>query len=486
MTKRRVTLPPVDWPADIRERLEIALADASIHQRRRLTRGMGRWVRAARDERLSPDLVTVALWRSRTAGLEQTGRDAVRQAVVAVFPAARRELFAEAVSKGPPRSRDEKLAALIERNLARWPIDWRDRARPKLSIDPEGMDNGLLVQAWSPETIKGRIEYMSAHFDFCRAGSFPVDVTPATVRANLRSRQQRCAAGELRIGGTSVYLSQICGLACALWPERNWTWLKAVRDKMKKLACAHPSRNDGRVVDVVELRKEALAAFERAGRAQERARTQRQCIAAHSRARTALGMLILAEAPIRVDSLAGLEIGRQLSADLGTISLSADETKENASDQRCLSDAAVAALSNYIRTHRSLVAPAGETRLFVADDGAPLSGDHLSRTIGDHCERTFGRRTTAHPIRNSVGAFIVAEAPKEAGLAGVVLNHKSERVTNVYTRTADQVRAGEKLRTATTAAVATLGSSIAQKADARPKRSRSLRADLAERAARRR
>ncbi len=319
MTKRRVTLPPADWPADIRERLEIALADASIHQRRRLTQGMGRWVKAARDERLSPDLVTVALWRSRTAGLKQTGRDAVRQTVVAVFPAARRELFAEAVRKDPARSRDEKLAALIERNLARWPIDWRDRARPKLSIDPEGIDNGFLVQAWSPETIKGRIEYMSTHFEFCRAGSFPVDVTPATVRANLRSRQQRCAAGELRIGGTSVYLSQICGLACALWPERNWTWLKAVRDKMKKLACAHPSRNDGRVVDVVELRKEALAALERAGRAQERARTQRHCIAAHSRARTALGMLILAEAPIRVDSLAGLEIGRQLSADRSSL-----------------------------------------------------------------------------------------------------------------------------------------------------------------------
>lgn len=485
MPKHRVALPSAEWPAEIRERLEGALSGASVHQRRRLIHGMGRWIRAAQDEGLSPDCVTVALWRSRTAGLKQTGRDAVRQAVVAAFPAARAELFCNGDRKKSARSRNDKLASLIERNLARWPADWRERAAPKLAIDPEDLDSGLLVQAWSLDTIKGRVEYLSAHFDFCRSKSLPIDVTPQTVRANLRYRQKRCAAGELRIGGASVYLSQLCGLAPALWPERNWTWLKATRDGMKKLARAHPSRNDGRVVAIVELRQEALAELQRADHAQEQARTQRQSIAAHTRARTALGMLLLSEAPIRVESLAGIEIGRQLSSDLRTISLSPHETKEGDSDQRCLSDMAVAAVSNYIRRHRSLVAPTSEARLFVADDGAPLSGDHLSRKIGDHCERTFGRRTTAHPIRNSVGAFIVGEAPEEAGLAGVVLHQKSEQVTSVYTRTADQVRAGEKLRDATIAAATLAGVRAAQKAATRPRRSRSFRAELAERAAQR-
>jgi hypothetical protein len=379
MPKNRVTLPPAEWPAEIRERLKVALSGASVHQRRRLTHGMGRWIKAARDEGHSPDFVTAALWRSRTAGLSQTGRDAVRQAVVAVFPPARAELFGNGGRKKPARSRDDKLAALIERNLARWPADWRERAAPTLTIDPEGLDSGILVQAWSHDTIKGRVEYLSAHFDFCRSASHSLDVTPQTVRANLRYRQQRCAAGELRIGGASVYLSQLCGLAPALWPERNWTWLRVTRDRMKKLARAHPSRNNGRVVAIVELRQEALAELQRADHAQERARTQRQSIVAHTRARTGLGMLLLSEAPIRVESLAGIEIGRQLSPDLRTISLTPHETKEGDSDQRCLSDIAVAAISKYIRCHRSLVAPTRETHLFVADDGAPLTGDHLSR-----------------------------------------------------------------------------------------------------------
>ena len=302
MSKHRVTLPLAEWPPEIRERLENALSEVSAHQRRRLIHGMGRWLKAARDDGISPDRITAALWRARTVGLKQTYRGAVRQAVVTVFPTARGELYAGSEDgRKSPRSPHDKLASLIERTLARWPADWRLRAQQMLRIDPEGLDSGLLVQAWSRDTIKGRVENLSAHFAFCRSESLPVDVTPQTVRANLRHRQQLCAAGALRIGGTSVYLSQLCGLAAALWPERKWTWLRKTRDKMKKLAGAHPSRNDGRVVSIVELRLEALAELKRADHAQGRARTQRQCIAAHTRARTALGMLIIAEAPIRVE-----------------------------------------------------------------------------------------------------------------------------------------------------------------------------------------
>ena len=487
MAKHRVALPPADWPEDIRQRLEATLEGVSAHQRRRLTGAMGRWIKSARDERVPPGLVTMDLWRARTRTLKQTGRDAVRQAVVAVFPEARSELFRGGGVKKPVLSARGKLAALIARNLARWPADWRTLAEARLTIDPEGFDDGLLIQAWTPATIKGRLEYMSAHFDFCRENGLAPDVTPATVRANLRHRQQRCAAGEMRIGGTAVYLSQISGLACALRPELDWNWLLLARNRFKKLANAHPSRNDGRVIEIVELRTEALAEMRRADRALAKAKTQRQRIAAHTRARTALAMLLLSEAPIRVGSLAGVGIGRQLSPDLRTISLSPQETKEGKSDQRRLSDTAVTALSGYIGRYRSCVAPAAESALFVADDGAPVSADHLSRRIGDFCEKKFGRRTTAHPIRNSVGAFIVAEAPEESGLASLVLNHSDAETTNAYTGTAGQVIAGRRLRDATVATASAVGATA--KGRDRPvkgRRPRSFRAELAERAAGRR
>ena len=487
MGKHRVALPPADWPEDLRQRLEATLEGVSAHQRRRLTGAMGRWIKSARDERVPPGLVTMDLWRARTRTLKQTGRDAVRQAVVAAFPEARSELFRGGGVKKPVPSARGKLAALIARNLARWPADWRAVAGTRLTIDPEGFDDGLLIQAWTPATIKGRLEYMSAHFDFCRENGLAPDVTPATVRANLRHRQQRCAAGEMRIGGTAVYLSQIGGLACALRPELDWKWLLLARERFKKLAKAHPSRNDGRVVEIVELRAEALAEMRRADRALAKAKTQRQRIAAHTRARTALAMLLLSEAPIRVGSLAGVGIGRQLSPDLRTISLSPHETKEGKSDQRRLSDTAVTALSGYIGRYRSCVAPAAERALFVADDGAPVSADHLSRGIGDFCEKRFGRRTTAHAIRNSVGAFIVAEAPEECGLASLVLNHSDAETTNAYTGTAGQVIAGRRLRDAVNATASAIGANAGGRdRPVKGRRPRSFRAELAERAAGRR
>ncbi|WP_424934366.1 hypothetical protein [Amaricoccus macauensis] len=483
MGKHRISLPPAEWPVEIRDRFEAHADRLSIHQNRRLSRCLGRWLKAARDEGVPPDNVTVDLWHARTSGLSKDARNSVRQAVVLVYPEARAILFARKAPK--VRSKREKLTSLIDRNLARWPEDWRKAAEPLLHIDPDELNDGILIQVWSHKTIKGRLEYLSTHFAFCRDNGLSPDVTPRTVRANLQHRQLRCASGELRIGGTHVYLCQLSGMASAIRPNRNWEWLRKTRDRMKKIAKHHPSRNDGRVIEITELRNAALKELAAASKQQTQAINHRQRVAAHTQARTALAMFLLSEAPVRIESAAGIATDRHLSEDGRTVTLQAHETKERAMDTRQLSDEAVAAIKHFVTLHRAVVAPRDETRLFLADDGAPLSAAHLSRTIGDLCQTMLGKRTTAHVIRNSVASFILSEAPEEVGLASVILHHSDPETTDAYNGTADQVIAGNKLRETRSASAKSAGvTKKIQRKTHSGRKTRSLRAELAQRRSR--
>ena len=481
MPKHRVTLSPADWPADLRAAFERGANRLSEHQRRRLMGAFGRWLKNAHTEGLPPDLVTMELWRTRTAALAPHRANAVRQAVAMVYPDKEAALYAPDAERKPVRSEREKLTALIERSLPLWPEAWRIAAAPLLRMDPDGVEDGILVQAWAASTIKRHVETASGHFAFCRANDLPEDINPSTVRANMRARQARCAAGDLRIGGTAIYLGSLRDFACAVRPDRSWGWLRKASERFGKIAAHHPSRNAGRVVEIIELRQAAIRLMSEARRMRSMARIQRQRVAAHTVARTALGMLLLSEAPVRVKSLAGIEIGLQISEDLRTMRLAPHETKEGEADQRRLSDLAVETIAEYLTVHRAVVAPAAERRLFVGMRGVPLSGEALSRNIGDFCEKKFGTRATAHPIRNAAADFIVSEAPEEAALASTILNHSSRRTTDAYVGTANQVIAGRALRQATAATAAAVGavtsSPMSKKKPARP---RSLRAELAE------
>ncbi|WP_424934762.1 tyrosine-type recombinase/integrase [Amaricoccus macauensis] len=480
MAKHRISLPPAEWPVEIRDRFEAHADRLGVHQHRRLSLCLGRWLKAARDEGVPPNHVTANLWHARTSSFRKDARNALRQAVVLVYPEARAILFAREAPK--LRSKRAKLAALIERNLARWPEDWRTTAAPMLHIDPDELSDGILIQAWSPQTVKGRVQYLSTHFAFCRKNGLSPDVTRQSVRANLRDRQTRCTAGDLRIGGALVYLDQLCGIASAIRPDRDWKWLRKTRDRMKKIARHHPSRNDSRIVEIPELRDAALKELAAADKRQTQAMNHRQRVAAHTRARTALAMLLLSEAPVRIESAANIATDRHLSEDGRTVTLQAHETKERAMDTRQLSDEAVAAIRHFVSHHRAVVAPLGETRLFLADDGAPLSAAHLSRTIGDHCKEVFDKRTTAHPIRNSVASYILSEAPEEAGLASLILHHSDPETTNAYTATAHQVIAGNRLRESRADAATSVGAlARPRRMQSSKKKPRSLRAELARR-----
>lgn len=483
MPKHRLSLAPAEWPPQLRSRLEAAVI--AKDQRPRCEQGLGRWLLACRDEGTPVDEVTQDLWRARSRGIRPELRDGMRQALAIVFPKHRASLYARRSNPAPRPDPRLELARMIERSLLRFPEPWREPATRLMHVDPDGLADGVLIQAWTTATLKRRLEAAAHHFDICRGAGLEPDITRDSVRWDLRQRQKLCTSGDRRIGGAAAHVDNLYCIAKALHRARDWSWLRVAKDNLKKAARHHPSRNAGRVVDAREFRKAGEAMLSKALSDHKAADDIRALRAAHITARTALAMIFLSEAPIRLRTLVGLELETDLLANLQMVILSASQTKEKASDARGLSALLVRALHQYLEVHRPVVAPPGEMKLFVGTTGKPLAGSVLSNDLGNAGMSVFGVRTTPHSLRHSVATYIVATAPEEAALATVILKHKRKEITQVYERRADQISASRRLGAATRAAAESVGASLAKspKRAVRAKTVRSLRADLAARAA---
>ena len=310
------------------------------------------------------------------------------------------------------------------------------------------MNDGLLVEAWTPDTVQSRLQTAWAFFDFCRDQGLAADVAPESIRAYLNQRQKLCQAGKVSVAITHGALQRLKLLGVALFPERNWDWLDPVIRILKKKAALQPSRNDARIVDLAELRLAALSCSEVALRHHLAVSGHKKRTSANKLARTSLAISLLVNSPIRRESLATLDLKENFDAGFTRLYLSPRETKDKQRDERLLSPEVQKQLRDYIEHHRAVVAPAQETALFVGSRGKPVAPGYLSQTVGDQCEKLFGKRVTPQVIRNIIAGFIVSEAPEKASLASIVLNHASTATTETYRTSGKQVQAAKKLRAA--------------------------------------
>lgn len=445
MPKYRLSLPPSDWPEDIRARFDTVFADSSKRQRPRLSQALGRWLLEAGQDDLPPELITPALLERRLGHLRPEMQAAARQALQAVFPEANvfcRETRVEVESKRAALQRE------IARNWHRLPSAWQEAAKHKLHFCPEGLNDGLLVEAWTPDTVRTRMQAACAFFDYCRDAGLVEDVTPNSVKPYLNQRQDLYRAGKVSIAGTRSALQQLKLLGVALFPDRNWDWFNPVLRFLRKKAALQPSRNDGRIVDLAELKQAALSCSEEALRRHKAAKGYKKRASANKLARTGLAISLLVNSPIRRESLAALDLKENFDTGFTRLYLSSRETKDKQRDERLLSPEVQKQLRDYIEHHRVVVAPTQETALFIGSWGKPVTPGYLSQTVGDQCEKLFGKRVTPQVIRNIIAGFIVSEAPEKASLASIVLNHASTATTETYRANGKQVQAAKKLRAA--------------------------------------
>lgn len=458
-----------DWPEEYRVKFEAVFRNKSEHQKGRLRSGLGRWLAMAEADGTASDVITPNVVAKRTAGLRPEAAGALRQALQGIFPAA--DVFgkADAQEVETPRA---SLEREIARNWHRLPENWQKAAAPKLRFDPDGLDDGVLVEAWATETLRSRLQCAWPFFDFCRNNVLPVEVCNHSVTARLDERQERFRTGDISLAAVLIEIEYLQLLGKTLFPERNWRWMNQAIRILKKQAKLQPTRNNGRTVELPELKIAAKECGEVALRTHQNAKARKKMEQAHTLARTGLSIAILVNSPIRLNCLATLDLRQHFNGTLTELYLSAQETKDGKRDARTLSADLRLQLMAYLEHHRSLFAREDETRLFVGSRGKPCGAGYMSQKIGDLTAKVFKRRVTAQVIRNVVAGFIVSTAPEEAALAGKILNHSSDATTETYRKDAPQIQASRHHRKAAEKTARSVGANIGQsnRKTSRPRR----------------
>ena len=442
MPKQSCFMAPNEWPGAIRSSFEEVFANASIHRRPRLERGLGIWLFEAQKDELPPGLISPSLLERRLGHLQPDLRASARQALQAIFPDTnpfQREL------KVDVESELEALQRKIGRNWHRLPPVWQAATAPKLYVCPEDLSNGHFFECWALATIEGVLETAWRFFDFCREHELSEEVSSNNLKLYLDHRQKLYQSGLGSLSTTLKQLQRLKMLGVALFPERKWDWFNPAIAYLKKMSALQPSRNNARLVDLDELRRAALSCGDVALKHHHSHKSFVERVMANKLARTGLAISILVNSPIRLKSLSKLDLKENFDANFTRMYLSPKETKDKKRDERILSREVQKQLRDYIENHRATVAPLQETALFVGRQGKPIGRDYLSQTIGDLCEKLFNKRVTPQVMRNIIASFIVSHAPEKAGLATVVLNHSSSATTEGYRFSALQIKAADKL-----------------------------------------
>jgi len=465
--KRRDRFDIARWPEQARAAFLATFGPPVTRHDGRLARSYHHWLEAAAAEGLPPDLVSAQLWRRRSEGLSKSDADAMR-AVLAALHDAHLALFERASPTRAPLDARTRLARLIALRLAEWPASWREAAAPLLHVDPDGLLDGRLVAASSPATVKLRVWALTRLLRHATNAGLAVDVTPSVVRSWLSHEQARVKSGESRITYPAITLGAVAALAPHLMPARDWRWLIAAAEGLKLLAKGAPSRNESRLASAPELLLAGRALFADAETRLAAATGRRQRTKALRQARAGLAIILLAATPIRLRTLAGLDLDQHFDTALTRIRLEPHETKEGAADEREISDELRAMLKRYVAIFRKITAAASCNTLFVSErTGGPMDADRLSGDVTAACTVMLGRPVNPQAFRHCVSTYIACEAPTEAALASVVLNHATPVTTQVYNRRANQLVASRTLAQMRAAAAKKIGARPAGPTSAR-------------------
>jgi integrase len=224
-----------------------------------------------------------------------------------------------------------------------------------------------------------------------------------------------------------------------MMPERDWTWLKAVKARL--FAAAPANAANGPVITSLQLLDLGQQLMDESGPAPGTAISMDNAI----RYRDGLMIALVAFIPIRRKDLAALRIGRHLvrESDAWSIVVSGEETKTRKTIDYPVPEVLESYLAAYLNIIRPQMLPRpGCAALWLNFKGGALAygaiGDIIARRLTSH----FGFRVTLHDVRDAAATTWAIAMPDQIGVARDLLAHSDLRTTTRYYNRARGIEAG--------------------------------------------
>lgn len=312
-----------------------------------------------------------------------------------------------------------------------WPR--ADRAAWERAISPASLldDEGGLAASWRPRSREAVLHSYGRWLGcLARHGDLDDVVEPADRMTPERIRAHVAELGVgLGLASIAGHLARLVMAASALFPLRDWTWLRAMRSAVQRRST--PSRRKaGRIVSPVVLLELGNTMME-----EGQAGTASDPVPAARLYRDGLVIAFLALIPLRRGNLVALEIGRQLTRSSGgwIITIPGEETKNHRPLVFTLPDALAAALDTYLAVHRPVLLAqrrSGTTAgLWLGATGCSLSAISMWRVVTGHTRQRLGVAVNPHLFRDCAATLLGDVDPKNVLLAAPLLGHSDFRTT---------------------------------------------------------
>jgi integrase len=263
-----------------------------------------------------------------------------------------------------------------------------------------------------------------------------VDALPSIAHPSARLARELIDAfiDSLRESGSSsvtlaTTLGRLVMAANAMWPDRDWAWLRATRATLQRQAT--PSRGKaGRLVSPVVLLDVGWQLMAEADAMPERLRAT-----AARLYRDGLLIAFIALSLLRRRTVASIELGRHLhrGADGWSLHFSAADTKNDTPDVRQFPPALVPALERYLTAYRPIFAArhkgAPSVSLWLGPHGKALSALAIWQIVTRHTRARLGIAVTPHLFRDAGVTFLGDEDPEHVRMGACLLGHSSFRTT---------------------------------------------------------
>jgi len=214
--------------------------------------------------------------------------------------------------------------------------------------------------------------------------------------------------------------------ARVMMPDRDWSSLKAIKDRVRASAPA-PSRL-GPVVTSSQLLELGLKRMD-ANRPDPARKIGKSAATAY---RDGLMIALLAFIPLRRKNLAALEIGRHVIQDdeRWFIVVPRTETKTRRHIEFEIPEMLIPYLKEYLESVRpQMLRHGSSTALWVIFQGRPLSYVTISKVF-ERLSRHLGIRIAPHDVRDAAATTWAIMRPEQIGVSRDLLSHADLRTTD--------------------------------------------------------